>query len=272
MRSGVTSLRRAGSGMLGLWAFAMLAGLLPSLPIAWLVGGVFGDWPDGDLVLAAPGGMMLTELLRLSVRDLAAAVRTAPVWVVVVASLAAFPQAALAAQLAATVRLSFADALSLAVRRASSLLALAAVHLVMRVVLLGVVVFFATMSTVVAKTRPGELVVVGVVLAIGLLLGAALRHILDLALMRMLVDGARVGGALLDAFGANGSFWRAYASVLFASTFGAFTFVVAVVAAHEIGAATSAQACVGAALRSLAILSLVVTRALWLSVAAARVR
>lgn len=258
---------RSGSAMALLLVFAYLAGLAPGLPLGLWVGGAFAHWPGGELTLAEPGGGMIIELVRTSLRELAVAIKVAPVWFSAAVVLSVVPQGALAAQLASPEPTPLLDAVSLSVRRAPSLLAVAGAHLFARVVLVGLVIFFAVASTVVAKSRSGELVVIGSVAALGALLACALRLVADIAIVRVMRAGRRAGPALLDALGASS--WRAFAQALLAALLGVVTFGLAAFFAHRVGAATGAQAFVGALLRLLALASLVVTRALCLGVAAA---
>lgn len=253
-----------------LLAFAWLAALTPALPLALVVDGVVGQWPRGELSLAEPGGVMLAEVLRASARELVIAAKLAPLWLACVAALAIVPQGALAAQLAAPRPLPLFEAVGLAARRGPGLLAVAAAHLLARVLLLGLVAFFAGASTVVAKSRAGELAVVACVASLGVLLAGALRLVSDVAEVRVLTSDGSAGGALLDALGALS--WRSVGAVICAGLLGAVTFAVAVGSAHAVGSSTTAQAAVSGLLRAAALASLVVTRALWLSIAAGRAR
>ena len=134
------TLRSRWPELLAVFACTSGGAVLLSLPLALVVGGLWGDRPEGDLALFQPGGFFLLETARLLQRDLSALALGSPAWLLLGSYLLLLPWTALAVSLCQPVRRKPWQLAALSLERLPALTLVFGASLLLRasVLLLGV--------------------------------------------------------------------------------------------------------------------------------------
>lgn len=252
-------------------AFVVLCTSVPALllsaPGGWLVGGLWGAMPEGDLVVFRPGAFFLFETLRTFNRELRALVSLGPWLLLLLSALSILPWTALLCALASPERQTPSTLARLAVGKSGTMLFLFGIGLLMRVLtaLLGYVLVDVVGRGLGGGQPARELVSMLSCGLVAIALLSAVRVVHDLAQAAVVRQDERGAGALwsaLDAFrrrplAATIAWgWRSLLSLALVA--------LAAVVVQAVGVETKAHLLLVALVHQATLALLVVLRASWL--------